>query len=195
MDSKKKNILVAITGASGAIYAKQLLEKLNDLKEKESLEISVIYSKTGKEVAIHEIGYDFVKELNLKTYEDNNFYAPFASGSSPADILVIAPCSMGTLGRIANGFSDSLITRAADVVLKERKKLILLTRETPLNLIHIKNMVLISLSGGIIFPASPSFYNKPTNIEDLVNTVIFRILDLMQIEITYDRWGKSVKSL
>lgn len=194
MDSKKKNILVAITGASGAIYAKQLLEKLNDLKEKESLEISVIYSKTGKEVAIHEIGYDFVKELNLKTYEDNNFYAPFASGSSPADILVIAPCSMGTLGRIANGFSDSLITRAADVVLKERKKLILLTRETPLNLIHIKNMELISLSGGIIFPASPSFYNKPTNIEDLVNTVIFRILDLMQIEITYDRWGKSVKS-
>ncbi|HOD88799.1 MAG TPA: UbiX family flavin prenyltransferase [Bacteroidales bacterium] len=195
MDSKKKNILVAITGGSGAIYAKQLLEKLNDLKEKESLEISVIYSKTGKEVAIHEIGYDFVKELNLKTYEDNNFYAPFASGSSPADILVIAPCSMGTLGRIANGFSDSLITRAADVVLKERKKLILLTRETPLNLIHIKNMELISLSGGIIFPASPSFYNKPTNIEDLVNTVIFRILDLMQIEITYDRWGKSVKSL
>ena len=195
MDSKKKNILVAISGASGAIFAKQLLEKLNDLKEKESLEISVIYSKTGKEVAIHEIGYDFVKELNLKTYEDNNFYAPFASGSSPADILVIAPCSMGTLGRIANGFSDSLITRAADVVLKERKKLILLTRETPLNLIHIKNMELISLSGGIIFPASPSFYNKPTNIEDLVNTVIFRILDLMQIEITYDRWGKSVKSL
>jgi len=195
MDSKKKNILVAITGASGAIYAKQLLEKLNALKEKENLEISVIYSKTGKEVAIHEIGYDFVKELNLKTYEDNNFYAPFASGSSPADILVIAPCSMGTLGRIANGFSDSLITRAADVVLKERKKLILLTRETPLNLIHIKNMELISLSGGIIFPASPSFYNKPTNIEDLVNTVIFRILDLMQIEITYDRWGKSVKSL
>jgi len=195
MDSKKKNILVAITGASGAIYAKQLLEKLNDLKEKESLEISVIYSKTGKEVAIHEIGYDFVKDINLKTYEDNNFYAPFASGSSPADILVIAPCSMGTLGRIANGFSDSLITRAADVVLKERKKLILLTRETPLNLIHIKNMELISLSGGIIFPASPSFYNKPTNIEDLVNTVIFRILDLMQIEITYDRWGKSVKSL
>lgn len=194
MDSKKKNILVAITGASGAIYAKQLLEKLNALKEKENLEISVIYSKTGKEVAIHEIGYDFVKELYLKTYEDNNFYAPFASGSSPADILVIAPCSMGTLGRIANGFSDSLITRAADVVLKERKKLILLTRETPLNLIHIKNMELISLSGGIIFPASPSFYNKPTNIEDLVNTVIFRILDLMQIEITYDRWGKSVKS-
>ena len=194
MDSKKKNILVAITGASGAIYAKQLLEKLNALKEKENLEISVIYSKTGKEVAIHEIGYDFVKELNLKTYEDNNFYAPFASGSSPADILVIAPCSMGTLGRIANGFSDSLITRAADVVLKERKKLILLTRETPLNLIHIKNMELISLSGGIIFPASPSFYNKPTNIEDLVNTVVFRILDLMQIEINYDRWGKSVKS-
>ncbi len=194
MDSKKKNILVAITGASGAIYAKQLLEKLNALKEKENLEISVIYSKTGKEVAIHEIGYDFVKELYLKTYEDNNFYAPFASGSSPADILVIAPCSMGTLGRIANGFSDSLITRAADVVLKERKKLILLTRETPLNLIHIKNMELISLSGGIIFPASPSFYNKPTNIEDLVNTVVFRILDLMQIEINYDRWGKSVKS-
>ena len=194
MDAKKKNILVAITGASGAIYAKQLLEKLNDLKEKESLEISVIYSKTGKEVAIHEIGYDFVKELNLKTYEDNNFYAPFASGSSPADILVIAPCSMGTLGRIANGFSDSLITRATDVVLKERKKLILLTRETPLNLIHIKNMELISLSGGIIVPASPSFYNNPTNIEDLVNTVVFRILDLMQIEINYDRWGKSVKS-
>lgn len=194
MDSKKKNILVAITGASGAIYAKQLLEKLNDLKEKENLEISVIYSKTGKEVAIHEIGYDFVKDLNLKTYEDNNFYAPFASGSSPADILVIAPCSMGTLGRIANGFSDSLITRATDVVLKERKKLILLTRETPLNLIHIKNMELISLSGGIIVPASPSFYNNPTNIEDLVNTVVFRILDLMQIEINYDRWGKSVKS-
>ncbi|MCK9254800.1 MAG: UbiX family flavin prenyltransferase [Bacteroidales bacterium] len=191
MKIRKKNILIAITGASGSIYAKNLLEKLNDIKEKENLEISVIYSKTGKEVAKHEIGYDFVEKLNLKTYEDNNFYVPFASGSSPADIMVIAPCSMGSLGRIANGFSDSLITRAADVVLKERKKLILLTRETPLNLIHIKNMELISVSGGIILPASPSFYNKPTNIEDLVNTVVFRILDLMQIEINYKRWAEK----
>lgn len=122
MDSKKKNILVAITGASGAIYAKQLLEKLNDLKEKESLEISVIYSKTGKEVAIHEIGYDFVKELNLKTYEDNNFYAPFASGSSPADILVIAPCSMGTLGRIANGFFRQPNYQSCRCSFKRKKK-------------------------------------------------------------------------
>lgn len=191
MKIRKKNILIAITGASGSIYAKNLLEKLNDIKEKENLEISVIYSKTGKEVAKHEIGYDFVEKLNLKTYEDNNFYVPFASGSSPADIMVIAPCSMGSLGRIANGFSDSLITRAADVVLKERKKLILLTCETPLNLIHIKNMELISVSGGIILPASPSFYNKPTNIEDLVNTVVFRILDLMQIEINYKRWAEK----
>lgn len=191
MTKLKKNIVIAITGASGSVYAKNLLIKLSNPIIKNNFEISIVFTDTGKEVAIYETGEDFSLDLGFKTYDNNNFYAPFASGSSAADIMIIIPCSMGTLGRIAHGTSDNLICRAADVVLKERKKLILVTRETPLNLIHIKNMELITLAGGIILPASPSFYSKPISLDDAVNTVVDRVLDLSEIETDYKRWGKA----
>ncbi len=189
MLKKAKHIVIGITGASGSIYAKQLLDYLQKLQEKNSIEISVIFSKTGKKVANHELGEDFTENKSLTKFDTNDYNAPFASGSSVADALVVIPCSMGTLGRIAHGTSDNLICRTADVVLKERKKLILVTRETPLNLIHIKNMELVTLAGGIILPASPSFYLKPKSIEDLINSVIFRIIDLLEIEQDIERWA------
>lgn len=191
MPELKKNIVVAITGASGSVYAKNLLIKLSKPLIKDKFEISTVFTDTGKDVAIYETGTDFSLELGFKNYDNNDFYAPFASGSSPAEIMIIVPCSMGTLGRIAHGTSNNLICRAADVVLKERKKLILVTRETPLNLIHIKNMELVTLAGGIIMPASPSFYSKPLCFDDLVNTVVDRVLDLSGIETDYLRWGKA----
>ncbi len=190
MDANQKHIVVGITGASGSIYAKTLISYLCDLKQNCKLKIDLIYTETGKEVAIHETGSDFSSDYPVKLYANNDFYAPFASGSSVADALVIVPCSMGTLGRIANGTSDNLICRTADVVLKERKKLILVTRETPLNLIHIKNMELVTLAGGIILPASPSFYLKPKTIDELIYSVVYRIIDILEIEHKIKRWGE-----
>lgn len=189
MSREKHNIVIAVTGASGSIYAKNLLQSLSEHKNKEHFYLSLIFSETGKEVAIYETGSDFSADFGIKTYSNSDFYAPFASGSSVADVMIVIPCSMGTLGRIAHGTSDNLIARAADVVLKERKKLILVTRETPLNLIHIKNMELVTLAGGIIMPASPSFYSKPDNLDAAVNTVINRVLDIAGIDNEYTRWG------
>jgi flavin prenyltransferase len=189
MIGKHKHIVVGITGASGSIYAQNLLIQLKNIASENNFEISVVFSKTGKEVALFETGKDFVEELGFKVFENHNFYAPFASGSSSADALIVVPCSMGTLGRIAHGTSDNLICRTADVVLKEHKKLILVLREAPFNLIHIKNMELVSLAGGIILPASPSFYSKPQNIDELVNTVVYRIVDLIGLNQKIGRWG------
>lgn len=188
MQTETKNIVVAITGASGSIYAKYLIDYLEKISEKNSITISIIFSKTGKEVAQHEIGEDFCKNSLHKIYQENNFYAPFASGSNPADVLVVIPCSMGTLGRIANGTSDNLICRTADVILKEKKKLVLVTRETPLNLIHIKNMERIALAGGVILPANPSFYLKPQTVDDLIYSVIYRIIDHIGLDQNISRW-------
>ena len=123
-------------------------------------------------------------------FDKQNFNAPFASGSAKYNCMIIVPCSMGTLGRIASGVSDDLVTRAADVVLKERRKLILMVRETPYNLIHIKNMETVTLAGGIICPCSPSFYSQPTTIEAAAATVVDRALDLAGIDISSYRWGK-----
>lgn len=184
-----KHIVIGITGASGSIYAKKLIDALSNLKSKNEQKTSVIFTKSGKEVADYELGGDFITSLQHKVYDINDFYAPFASGSSAADAVVIIPCSMGTLGRIANGTSDNLICRAADVALKEKKKLILVTRETPLNLIHIKNMERVTLAGGVVMPANPSFYMKPKTIDDLVNSIVSRVLDLMDIEHDAERWG------
>lgn len=189
MINKQKHIVIGITGASGAIYAKTLIEQLLQLQVANNLKIDIVLSEIGKQVFEHEIGSGFFENLAINIFDNKNFYAPFASGSSTADSFVVIPCSMGTLGRIAHGSSDNLICRTADVVLKEKKKLILVTRETPLNHIHIKNMELVSLAGGIILPASPSFYLKPKTIQDLVNSVIFRIIDLLEVEIDIKRWG------
>ncbi|MEN9951297.1 MAG: hypothetical protein RLY85_2049, partial [Bacteroidota bacterium] len=124
-------------------------------------------------------------------YSKNDFNAPFASGSGQYDTMIIAPCSMGTLGRIASGISNDLITRAADVILKERRKLICVARETPYNLVQIRNMETITLAGGIICPATPSFYSKPKTIEEAVATVTDRVLDLAGFDVKSFRWGNQ----
>ena len=182
-------IVVAVTGASGAVYAKVLLDKLMQVKDQWQ-ELSVVMSNNAKEVWQTELNNDDYKNYDVKYFEKNDFSAPFASGSAKYNIMIVAPCSMGTLGRIGSGVSDDLITRAADVVLKERRKLILMVRETPYNLIHIKNMETVTLAGGIICPATPSFYSQPKTVEDIAATVVDRVLDLAGIDIKCFRWGK-----
>jgi len=188
-------VVIAITGASGSVYAKLLTEKLIALKSQWQ-ELSIVMSNNAKEVWKTELGNDaesFIAQTRgaIKYFDKHDFSAPFASGSAQYNIMIIVPCSMGTLGRIANGTSDDLITRAADVILKERRKLILVPRDTPYNLIHIKNMETITLAGGIICPASPSFYHQPKTTEELVMTIVDRVLDLAGFDIKTFRWGRS----
>lgn len=180
--------MVGVTGASGSIYAKVLLAKLERLND---IETAIVMSKNAKDVWKYELNDTSYEDLSFKSYERNDFYAPFASGSSSFDTLIICPCSMGTLGRIAAGTSDSLVTRAADVMLKERRKLICAVRDTPYNLIHINNMKTVAEAGGIICPASPSFYSKPATFEDLAATVVDRILNLADIPNDGYRWNEE----
>jgi flavin prenyltransferase len=151
-----KKIAVAITGASGSIYAKLLLQKLEGLKD-QITELSLVMTNNAKQVWETELGDNNYNNFPVRYFSTKDFTAPFASGSAKYDALIIAPCSMGTLGRIASGVSNDLITRGADVMLKERKKLILVVRDTPYNLVHIRNMEAVTLAGGIICPESPSF--------------------------------------
>ncbi|MCC7029442.1 MAG: UbiX family flavin prenyltransferase [Chitinophagaceae bacterium] len=182
-----KKIAVGITGASGAVYAKVLLDKLMQIDE---TEISVVMSNNAKDVWKFELGNEIYKDMNVKFYDIRDYFAPFASGSSSYEALVICPCSMGTLGRIANGISDNLISRAADVMLKERRKLICVVRDTPYNLIHINNMKTVTEAGGIICPASPSFYSLPKNFEELAATVTDRVITLLGLQIKTYRWSE-----
>jgi len=182
-------IVIAVTGASGSIYAKLLIEKLLSVKEQWS-ELSLVMSNNAKEVWKTEIGNEDYKNNPVRYFDKYDFSAPFASGSARYNIMMIAPCSMGTLGRIASGTSDDLVTRAADVILKERRKLLLMIRDTPYNLIHIKNMETVTLAGGIICPATPSFYSRPKTIEDVALTVVDRMLDLAGFDISTGRWGE-----
>ena len=181
-------IVIAVTGASGAIYPKLLLDKLLAIKDQWS-ELSIVMTENAKLVWETELSNRVYNDYGINIYSQNNFLAPFASGSAKYNIMIVAPCSMGTLGRIAAGISADLITRAADVILKERRKLILVVRETPYNLIHIHNMERITLAGGIICPATPSFYSKPKTIEDAALTVVDRIIDLAGLQIDTYRWG------
>ena len=187
LPNRNRKIVLAITGASGSIYAKKLLERLHGL-EAPLKEIAVIFSETGREIWESEIGSEFHNEGSAKEYDNNKFQAPFASGSSQYDTMIICPASMGTTGRIANGTSDDLIARTADVMLKERRRLIIVPRESPYNLIHINNMKLLTLAGAIICPASPSFYRNPKTIDDLVMTVVDRIIDLAGFDSNGFRW-------
>ncbi|MEO6902003.1 MAG: UbiX family flavin prenyltransferase [Bacteroidia bacterium] len=184
----KHKIIVAITGASGSIYAKVLLQKLAQLQNQIE-EVGIVMSDNAKEVWSFELGNKEYENFPFKTYNKSDFYAPFASGSAKYDIMIVCPCSMGTLARIANGISNDLTTRAADVILKERRKLILVARDTPLNLIHIKNMKTITEAGGIICPASPSFYSLPKTFVDLAATVVDRVIDLCNLQQETYRWG------
>ena len=185
-----RKIIIAITGASGAIYAKLLIEKLTQLPQPPK-DIAVIFSDTAKKIWLEEIGSPFKADTPVKEYPNNTFYAPFASGSSNYDTMIICPASMGTIGRIAGGISNDLITRAADVMLKERRKLIITPRETPYNLIHIENLRTLTLAGAVICPASPSFYNNPQTIKELAMTIIDRIIDLSGFENNCFRWMEN----
>jgi len=190
MDKVKRKIIVAVTGASGSIYALRLLEKLTSLRTP-PYEIAVVFSDNAREIWKHETGKKYYAKAPAKEYENNSFFVPFASGSSDYDTVIICPASMGVLGRIANGTSDDLISRAADVALKERRKLILVPRETPYNLIHIRNMETLTLAGAIICPATPSFYSKPKTIDDLVMTVVERIISLAGFDAGTYRWMEN----
>lgn len=190
MAALKRKIILAVTGASGSIYALKLLDKLMCLKNPPG-EIAVIFSDNAQGIWEHETGQKFIAKAPAKLYNNKDFYVPFASGSSSFDTMIICPASMGILGRIANGTSDDLIARAADVILKERRKLIIVPRETPYNLIHIRNMETLILSGAIVCPATPSFYSKPESIDDLIMTVVERIISLAGFESDTYRWMEN----
>ena len=166
-------ILVAITGASGALYAQRLLDNLNPQEH----ELHVVLSNYAQQVIAEELPAGLRLPAGVKPHGLKSMNAPFASGSNPPDAMVIIPCTMGTLGRIAHGYSEDVLLRAADVALKEKRKLILVPRETPLSLIHVKNFELLLLAGATILPANPSFYLRPQTIEQVVDTVVARVLD------------------
>lgn len=184
---EKRKIVIAITGASGAIYAELLLKFLS---KQENIEVGVIMSDNAKTVWQHELNNENFNDFPFTFYHKNDFNAPFASGSAKYDTMIVIPCSMGTLGRIANGISNDLLTRAADVILKERRKLVLVARETPYNLIHINNMKTVTEAGGMICPATPSFYSQPTTIEAVAKTVVDRVIDLIGLDSKSYRWGE-----
>lgn len=178
-------ILVAITGASGSVYAQRLLDNLNPAEH----EIHVVLSRYAQAVISEELPEGLQIPEGVTKHGLKSMNAPFASGSNPCDVMAVVPCSMGTLGRIAHGVSDDVLLRAADVTLKERKKLVLVPRETPLNLIHVKNFELLLLAGAIIVPANPSFYTRPRTIEQTADTVVARILDQMGLpQALVPRW-------
>jgi 4-hydroxy-3-polyprenylbenzoate decarboxylase len=166
-------ILVAITGASGALYAQRLLDNLDPQKH----EVHVVLSNYAQTVIAQELPEGLRLPEGVKTHGLKSMNAPFASGSNPPDAMVVIPCTMGTMGRIAHGYSEDVLLRAADVVLKEKKKLILVPRETPLSLVHVKNMELLLLAGATILPANPIFYTNPKTIQEVVDTVVARVLD------------------
>jgi 4-hydroxy-3-polyprenylbenzoate decarboxylase len=166
-------LLVAITGASGALYAQRLLDNLDTRQH----ELHVVLSNYARQVIAEELPAGLRLPDGARSHALKSMNAPFASGSNPPDAMVVIPCTMGTLGRIAHGYSEDVLLRAADVVLKEKKKLILVPRETPLSLVHLKNMELLLQAGATILPANPSFYAGPRTIQEVVDTVVARVLD------------------
>ena len=184
-----RKIAIAISGASGSVYAQVLLKRLEQMKSSLG-EVGIVWSDNARTVWEHELGNKDYEHFPFKVWGKNDFMAPFASGSAGYDTLIICPCSMGTLGRIAGGISNDLVTRAADVVLKERRKLICVVRETPYNLIHLRNMTVVTEAGGIICPATPSFYSRPQTIEEVADTVIQRVLQLAGFETGGYKWGE-----
>ncbi|MDR2424812.1 MAG: UbiX family flavin prenyltransferase [Prevotellaceae bacterium] len=189
MNDVERKIIVAITGASGFCYVSNLLTKLEETSVRRE-NIVVIFSENGKLVAEQEAGKSAVHNIfsRFPIYENQDMMVAPASGSSDYDTMIVAPCSMGTLASIASGLASNLITRTADVMLKERRRLILVTRETPLNLIHIENMLAVTRAGGIICPASPSFYFHPVSLNALISTVSERILSLAEINYPLQRF-------
>ena len=186
----QRKIAIAVTGASGAIYTRLLFDKMRQLQNQVK-EVAIVMSDNAKTVWHYELGNEDYRNYNFNFYDKNDFMSPIASGSARFDTMIICPCSAGTMGRIAGGVSNDLTTRAADVMLKERRKLILVLRETPLNLIQINNMKTVTEAGAIVCPATPSFYSLPKTIEELAETVISRVIDLAGLDNDSYRWGQS----
>lgn len=182
-------LILGLGGSSGAIYAKLLLERLASISDQFD-ELGIVMSRNARINWDLEITDRKIESFGYKVYNPDDFSAPFASGSARFNTMIICPCSMGTLARIAHGFADDLMTRAADVMLKERRKLILVPRETPFNLIHLDNMKKLTEAGAIICPAIPSFYSKPDTIEKLCLTVVDRVLDIAGFQLDTFRWGE-----
>jgi 4-hydroxy-3-polyprenylbenzoate decarboxylase len=181
-------ILVAITGASGALYAQRLLDNLDSAAH----EIHVVLSNYAPQVIAGELPDGLKLPAGAKSHNPKSMNAPFASGSNPPDAMVVIPCTMGTMGRIAHGSSEDVLLRAADVVLKERKKLILVPRETPLSLVHVKNMELLLHAGATILPANPGFYSNPKTVAEVVDTVVARVLDHLGVaNKLVSRWSEE----
>jgi 4-hydroxy-3-polyprenylbenzoate decarboxylase len=184
---KKKKIVVGITGASGAPYARRLLAVL---RERDDVEVAACVSQTAPDVWAIECGGDLREALGVPVWGLRDYKAPFASGSAGWQAMVVVPCSMGTVARIAHGISDTLLTRAADVMLKERRLLVVVPRETPLSVVHLDNLALLARAGALVLPAMPSFYGKPATLEDALDTVIGRILDHLGLDhALLRRWG------
>jgi 4-hydroxy-3-polyprenylbenzoate decarboxylase len=186
-------LTIAITGASGVIYGKRLLEVLQDKK----IETHLVISQAAKKIVKHELGTTekTLEKLANHVHEIDDWSSPIVSGSFKTDGMVIVPCSMKTLAGIVHGFAENVILRAADVTLKEKRKLILVPRETPLSTIHLRNMLALSKQGVHIVPAMPAYYHKPKKIDDLVDFVVGRILDILEIEHNlYKRWQEIQKA-
>ena len=190
MKPGRRKIVVAITGASGAPYAKRCLASLRELAAKGDLELGVCASPTAAEVWALECGGDMREQIGEKIWGTRDYNAPFASGSAGWHAMVVIPCSMGTVARIAHGISDSLLTRAADVMLKERRTLVVVPRETPLSVVHLENLTTLARAGAVVLPAMPSFYGKPESLGEVVDTVVARVMDHLGVEASFARrWG------
>ena len=179
-------IIVAITGASGAVYARLTLERL--LAAGEVGQIALIYSDTARQVVEYE-GESMPADPRITVYDNGDLFAPPASGSAAFDAMIVVPASVGTLGRVASGAAHTLIERAADVMLKERRRLVFVVRETPLSLIHLRNMTTLTEAGAVILPASPSFYSHPDNIGQLCMTVVERALTQAGLTLPHYEWS------
>ncbi|MDL2230576.1 UbiX family flavin prenyltransferase [Alistipes sp. OttesenSCG-928-L06] len=178
--------MVAITGASGSVYPRLLVEKLLTFDE---TEISVIVTDNGLSVMRFEDNIDWLKAPRLRCYDNHDFFSAPASGSARFDAMVVIPCTMGTIGRLANGIASDLLARAADVMLKERRTLIIVPREMPVSTIHLRNMTTLSECGAIICPASPSFYSRPTSLDAVCQTVTDRVVSLLGFDPGTPEWG------
>jgi 4-hydroxy-3-polyprenylbenzoate decarboxylase len=190
MKGTRRKVVVGITGASGAAYARRCIALLQERALQGEVELGVCASPTADEVWALECGGDMREELGAKVWGGRDYNAPFASGSAGWHAMVVVPCSMGTVARIAHGVSDSLLTRAADVMLKERRTLIVVPRETPLSLMHLENLTALARAGAIVLPAMPSFYGKPESVGDVVDTVVARVMDHLGIEAPFaKRWA------
>lgn len=184
-------IVVAVTAASAALYARLCLEQL--LRAEEVSEIALVYSAHAREVAYFE-GVTLPEDPRIRIFDNDDLFAPPASGSANYDAMAVVPCSVGTLGRIACGVSQSLIERAADVMLKERRRLVLVVRETPLSLIHLRNMTALTEAGAVVLPASPGFYARPSSVEELCRSVAERVTALLGISGPSYQWTGEGRS-